>query len=466
MDRDKKDKKDTGDTGDKRDRMDTKDRGDMDTGEKYTIEKYTKPDNISESRFEGDNPYIVIRNNITGEYFQLKEAESKVWDSIKNSTASEVRKTLLRKYDLDVDESSIEDLLYQLYECGILLKSEERKIVFNPQRKHIKGAEFVFGEINIEKLITRIYPHMKWIFDWKSAATLLGLCAVGLLYVGPEIATYYQAKLVKLGGDSLVMTMAYFLTLSYFPVAFIHEVFHGLACYHYNARVGKLGFSLLFFVLPCFYIRTTDAVMFDRKKRIIISVAGPFSTFVIMVLAAVFVKTLPPGSISYYAQNVYFLCNFALLFSLSPVLTNDGYYILADALDIPNFRSEAAQYLLSLLTFRKNEGDYPLKTRITMVLYNAFSGFWLFFIFTWVVMLGLGVYTEISTIVRYLQLGYPIKMEIITRLLVGILFTSMGGFAVAAKVYSGVKHLFNILKEYHMTIKSRTLGTQAQREDQ
>jgi len=131
-----------------------------------------------------------------------------------------------------------------------------------------------------------------------------------------------------------------------------HELGHALAVRHYGRRVRRLGL-VLYYLLPCAYVDSTDMVMAPRRAKVVVDAAGAAAGLSLAGVAGLIAYVSPEGSIigslAVKAATVWVFQN---LFQLLPILELDGYYILVDTLDVPLLRQRAMSYARTRL-FRR-----------------------------------------------------------------------------------------------------------------
>jgi putative peptide zinc metalloprotease protein len=130
--------------------------------------------------------------------------------------------------------------------------------------------------------------------------------------------------------------------LTVFVVTLLHESAHGLTCKHHGGEVHEIGFLLLYF-MPCFYCNVSDGWLFREKaKRLAVTFAGGYFELFLWALAVFAWRlTLPGTLLNYVALGVLSVCGVQTLFNFNPLLKLDGYYLLSDALEIPNLHQRA-----------------------------------------------------------------------------------------------------------------------------
>ncbi len=139
------------------------------------------------------------------------------------------------------------------------------------------------------------------------------------------------------------------MSLLYPILKLLHELAHALVVKRYGGDVRECGIALLVLV-PNPYVDASAASMFpDKYQRMLVSAAGILVEVTVAAMASL-VWLNSTGLIQSAALSVMMIGFVStLLFNGNPLLKFDGYYLLADWLEIPNLASKSRQYLLSIL---------------------------------------------------------------------------------------------------------------------
>jgi len=107
-----------------------------------------------------------------------------------------------------------------------------------------------------------------------------------------------------------------------------------------------MAFLLIYFQLA-FYSNVSDAWLFPEKwKRLWVTLAGPYFELVLWTLAVLTWRfTDPDARLHAIALVVVATSAVRTLLNLNPLIKLDGYYLLSDALGIPNLRARAFRYV-------------------------------------------------------------------------------------------------------------------------
>ena len=140
------------------------------------------------------------------------------------------------------------------------------------------------------------------------------------------------------------------LWLIYPLVKMIHEFGHAFAVKKWGGEVHEMGIMLLA-LSPIPYVDASASTSFsDKQRRIIVSAMGMMAEMLLAALALWVWLSVGTGLVSGLAYKVMLIGGIStLLFNGNPLLRYDGYYILADLIEIPNLSQRSTGYLGYLL---------------------------------------------------------------------------------------------------------------------
>ena len=140
------------------------------------------------------------------------------------------------------------------------------------------------------------------------------------------------------------------LWLVYPLVKILHEFGHAFAVKKWGGEVHEMGIILLA-LTPLPYVDATASASFpDKQQRIAVAAMGMAVELLLASLALFIWLNVEPGLVSALAYNVMLIGGVStVLFNGNPLLRYDGYYILADLVEIPNLGQRSTRYLGYLL---------------------------------------------------------------------------------------------------------------------
>lgn len=224
-----------------------------------------------------------------------------------------------------------------------------------------------------DRFLDRTLPYTGWLFGWIGA--LLWLSVVG---TGVVMTASHWTDLTKDVVDRLLAPQNLVLLWLVYPVVkALHELGHAYATKKFGGEVHEIGIMLLV-LTPVPYVDATAAWGFrDKRQRMLVGAAGIAVELVLGSLALFVWLWAEAGAVRAIAYNVMLISGVStLLFNGNPLLRFDGYYVLADAIEIPNLGTRANRYLGYLFqryALAAKDADSPADTtgeRVWMALYG------------------------------------------------------------------------------------------------
>jgi CRP-like cAMP-binding protein/Zn-dependent protease len=126
-------------------------------------------------------------------------------------------------------------------------------------------------------------------------------------------------------------------------LTFAHELGHALVITHHGRRIGGAGF-MLYFGSPAFFVDASDSLMLDRRARMAQSGMGPFFELVLAGFASIVLFAFPDLAAAPLLYRFALINYFVILLNLVPLLELDGYWLLADAIQVPDLRPRSLQF--------------------------------------------------------------------------------------------------------------------------
>jgi len=193
-----------------------------------------------------------------------------------------------------------------------------------------------------ERMLARLDPMLRPLFGWAGAVASLLMVAWALVLAGTHWGelTKDVTDQVLAADNLLLMALVYPLT------KLVHEFGHAIAAKAKGGEVHEMGVMLLV-LMPVPYVDASSSLAFRNKfDRMLVGAAGMISEGLLAAVAMIVWVNVEPGLVRAAAYNVLVIAGVStVIFNANPLLRFDGYYILADLLEIPNLGQRANAYL-------------------------------------------------------------------------------------------------------------------------
>ncbi len=315
---------------------------------------------ITPQKYEGKTHYVV-KDPVSLRYYRFNEQEYFVVKHFDGKhTLEETQKEFERQFKphrLTLED--LEGFSQQLLTAGLVQHetAQAGKQLFEKRRKQRRlqriatWSNILYIKLPIfdpDKILGHMLRYLWWIFTpWFFLASVSLMLAAVLL-----VATHFNTFWDKLPSyhEFFRWNTFLYLWIALGVVKVIHEFGHGLSCKAFGGECHEMG-ALFLCLSPCLYCNVSDSWTLPNKwKRIIISFAGIYVELVIAAIAT-FVWWNTPGRplLNNVALCVMVLCSVStVVFNANPLMRFDGYYILADWMEIPNLRDRSNRLLKNL----------------------------------------------------------------------------------------------------------------------
>ncbi len=192
-----------------------------------------------------------------------------------------------------------------------------------------------------ERFLSRWLPLVRPLFSWYGALLWLAVVVSALVLAGLHWSELTESIVDRvLAPQNLLL-----LWLVYPVVKALHELGHGFATRVWGGEVHEIGIMFLVF-MPVPYVDASAASAFrERRKRMLVGAAGIIVELFLASIALFVWLNVEPGVVRAVAYNIMLIGGVStVLFNGNPLLRFDGYYVLADAVEIPNLGMRANRY--------------------------------------------------------------------------------------------------------------------------
>ena len=342
-----------------------------------------RPDLIVSRQETPEGVRFVVKDPLTGRYFRFQEAEYAVFRRLDGTASLDtVARAVSAELDVTADAEALKPFVETLRLKGLL---QGPGAPTGPQGTGMFRGNALWLRLKAfdpDRLFDRLLPWVRFCFTphFVAASALLICWAIVTTVVNHQDLFAEMARLWRLEN----LLLAWIVMLG---VTTLHEFAHGLTCKHFGGHVHEIGFLLIYFQ-PAFYCNISDAWLFPKKsQRLWVTFAGGYFELFLWALATLAWMIVEPGTwASQIALVVMATSGIKQMFNLNPLIKLDGYYLLSDAIDMPNLRPRAFSYLGYLwnrLTFGNRPApDVTPRERWILLGYGllafAFS-YWLLF---------------------------------------------------------------------------------------
>lgn len=189
-----------------------------------------------------------------------------------------------------------------------------------------------------DRLLARMVPWFSWVYTRGYVAAFV------LAWLGTGFAlAHHGGELAQQGANFFTLQNLALTWVTFVGIKTLHEFGHGLTCKFFGGEVHEMGVLLIMFT-PYLYCNVSDSwILPEKRRRILITAAGIFVEMSLALVAAWVWLGTSPGLVHQIAFNTLFACTVStVLFNANPLLKYDGYYMLSDALEVPNLKAKSS----------------------------------------------------------------------------------------------------------------------------
>ena len=192
-----------------------------------------------------------------------------------------------------------------------------------------------------DRLITATLPFVHGLFT--AAGFLLWLAVMAVTVF--QAAMHWEALTSNTLDRVLAAESVVLMALLFPPLKLLHELGHGWAVRRWGGAVHEIGVMLLV-LLPVPYVEASASTAFRSKwQRIAVAAAGMMTELALAAVALQVWLAAEPGLLRAAAFNVMLIAGVStVLFNGNPLLRFDAYYMLGDALEMPNLATRANRW--------------------------------------------------------------------------------------------------------------------------
>src|SRR5438067_156116 len=335
-----------------------------------------RPDLVVIKQTFESRTYYVVKDPISLQYFRLTAEDYFLATQFDGKrTLAQVREAYIERFPhlrLDYSEEELKERVSRFANDLALLQflrvqGSRLKIRYDAlkaaKKKKPSFYKFVnniffarFSVYDPDRLFGKMARPLWWIWTktilWISIAIMLAAtCVVFKRYdaMGAMMAHFFSFNNIALIWVTTIIIKS------------IHELGHGLTCKHFGGEVHEVGVMMLVFT-PYFFVNVSDSwVLPNRYKRILISAAGIYVELILASFATFLWAIVQPGTAQQVLWNIMVIASVStIIFNANPLMRFDGYYIMTDAIEVPNLQSKSRAFVsqqVKKLLFGRNYED-------------------------------------------------------------------------------------------------------------
>lgn len=321
-----------------------------------------RPDLIlTDQRYEG-RVCCVLKDPVSLRYYRFDERDTFLIHMFDGSrSVEEVREAFEERFrPTRLSLEDLESFGQTLLKSGLayhdqpaagrqLLKRRQERVRDEWLRKLTNVLYIEIPLFDPDPVLRWLLARLRWVFTpWFFAAGMLFVLSAVVLVV-----THFTSFWQRLPDANEFFTVRNMISLwlALGVVKIAHELGHGLTCRAMGCEVHDMG-ALLMCLSPCLYMNVSEAwTLPEKRRRMLVGFAGVYVELLIAA-GATFTwwnTTIGHPLLHNLSLNLMVLCSAnTLLVNGNPLLRYDGYYVLADWLEVPNLRERARETLGNL----------------------------------------------------------------------------------------------------------------------
>lgn len=306
---------------------------------------------ITDCGFDFWHDRVWILNDIVeNKYFYLGRVEHEIISRWHLQSAEKIIDSVNNDTVLNITEQNLEYIYKFLINNNLLTLGSKtiakiKQARAKPLMSFIKNVGRVFflkiPLLNPDSFLDKTVEYAKWVFSRQALYIMLFLFIINIFMLASNWGSFTGSMPAFTDFSSMILIL---FTLVFSKV--IHEFGHAYTCKMYGGAVPEMGVTFIFFY-PLFYTDATSSMMFESKKRLVVSTAGIRLEMYLAIIAGFFWFFVNDDTIVknllFFIATISWLVS--VMFNAVPFIKFDGYFILSDYLKIRNLSLRAVAIL-------------------------------------------------------------------------------------------------------------------------
>lgn len=307
--------------------------------------------------YQGD-PYWVCKDPLAQEYFYLNEQEYAILGWLDGHTSFDQLKDRF-EHDFSpyrVTYRELTQLIGSFHERSLVKATaagQGQKLLEMGREKERKKLKEKLSNVctikwkgfDPEIFLNATNPYVTPFFSQRAVAVVLAMVCFAALW----LIVHLDQVMARVPSLWSFVDSSNWSTLGLVIVAskLLHELGHAYAFKRFGGEVHEIGI-MIFFFMPTMYCNTTDSWMLENKwSRMAVALGGIYVELFIFSVATFFWWGAEPGIIQDLSINLMFVCSLStVLINGNPLLKYDGYFVLADLVEIPNLDKQSSSQIM------------------------------------------------------------------------------------------------------------------------
>lgn len=298
-------------------------------------------------RLADGQPSYTLHDPVRSLFFQIDWPTFEILSHWHLAEPAAIAAAIAATTTLQLDAAAVEGVIRFLHD-NQLLQPEPGSAGALAQRQQARQGSlaqrllhnYLFFRIPLlrpDRWLGRWANRLDFLYSRRFFRLTLAALALGLIEVYRDWEAF-AATLV----DTLSWSGMASYGIALVAVKTVHELGHGFTAKRFGCRVPTMGIAFLV-LWPVAYTDTNEVwKLTDRRQRLQVAAAGIATELVIAVWATLAWALLPEGgakSIAFLLATTTWLSTVAI--NASPFMRFDGYFLLADWLEMPNLHQRA-----------------------------------------------------------------------------------------------------------------------------
>lgn len=313
---------------------------------------------IHRQRFRGET-WFIVQDLHSGKYFRISPAGNLI------ASLMDGRRSLQKLWEMACEQfhddpptqSEVIRLLSQLHQSDLVAAEMPPDMVEMGKRHHDQTRQSLLARLRNPLALRfplfdpdRFLTATAWMV--RPLFSLFGfLLWFALVAAGITLAVLNWGALTGDITDRILSAQNLALIALAFPIVkAIHELGHAYAAKVWGGEVHEIGLMFLVFI-PVPYVDASSSAAFpEKRRRAVVGGAGIMVELALAAIALIIWVNVEPGLVRAFAFNVMLIGGVStLLFNGNPLLRFDGYFVLADLVEIPNLGQRSSKYFWYLV---------------------------------------------------------------------------------------------------------------------